>query len=220
MSVLLSNIGRLFSGVTQPNTQTHARASPTPTHTTRNMESIDNQSEETVVAAAAAATSIMMGLIQQEDADEEDCAGAHPEEEEEPKAKQRRRSYTRPGYMKSVWGQWLERVAELHASDDGLDEDCREARQFVVAFRVPYEMFRGIVEAVAPAFPSATHDVAGRECIPLELKVRLCWCSFLFLVHRPVRGEPVLVGRFNFSETEFTTAVGSSRGVGGMNTLV
>ena len=38
---------------------------------------------------------------------------------------QRRRSYTRPGYMKSVWGQWLERVAELHASDDGLDEDCR-----------------------------------------------------------------------------------------------
>ncbi|CAM9553933.1 unnamed protein product, partial [Ascophyllum nodosum] len=78
----------------------------------------------------------------------------------------------RPGYMKSVWGQWLERVAELHAaSDDGLDEDCREARQFVVAFRVPYEMFRGIVEAVAPAFPSATHDVAGRECIPLELKV-------------------------------------------------
>ena len=135
-------------------------------------------------------------------------------------SKQRRRSYTRPGYMKSVWGQWLERVAELHASDDGLDEDCREARQFVVAFRVPYEMFRGIVEAVAPAFPSATHDVAGRECIPLELKVRLCWCSFLFLVHRPVRGEPVFVGRFNFSETEFTTAVGSSRGVGGMNTLV
>ena len=172
--MLLSNIGRLFSGVTQPNTQTHTRASPTPTHTTRNMESIDNQSEETVVAAAAAATSIMMGLIQQEDADEE----------------------------------------------DGLDEDCREARQFVVAFRVPYEMFRGIVEAVAPAFPSATHDVAGRECIPLELKVRLCWCSFLFLVHRPVRGEPVFVGRFNFSETEFTTAVGSSRGVGGMNTLV
>ena len=196
--MLLSNIGRLFSGVTQPNTQTHARASPTPTHTTRNMESIDNQSEETVVAAAAAATSIMMGLIQQEDADEEDCAG----------------------YMKSVWGQWLERVAELHASDDGLDEDCREARQFVVAFRVPYEMFRGLVEAVAPAFPSPTQDVAGRECILLELKVRLCWCSFLFLGHRPVRGEPVFVGRFNFSETEFTTAVGSSRGVGGMNTLV
>ena len=130
---VISNIGRLFSGVTQPNTQTHTRASPTPTHTTRNMESIDNQSEETVVAAAAAATSI---------------------------------------------------------------------------------------GAVAPAFPSATHDVAGRECIPLELKMRLCWCSFLFPVHRPVRGEPVIVGRFNFSETEFTTAVGSSRGVGGMNTLV
>ena len=29
VSVVLSNIGRLFSGVTQPNTQTHTRASPT-----------------------------------------------------------------------------------------------------------------------------------------------------------------------------------------------
>ena len=54
----------------------------------------------------------------------------------------------------------------------GLDEDCREARQFV-AFRVPYPMFLGIVEAVAPAFPAAAHDVAGRECIPVELNVRL-----------------------------------------------
>ena len=122
--------------------------------------------------------------------------------------------------MKSVWGQWLERVAELHASDGGLDEDCREARQFVVAFRVPYEMFRGIVEAVAPRISICNTRRSWRECIPLELKVRLCWCSFLFLVHRPVRGEPVFVGRFNFSETEFTYCCSSSRGVGGMNTLV
>ena len=57
----------------------------------------------------------------------------------------------REGRRAACFGRWL-------------DEDCREARQFVVAFRVPYEMFRGIVEAVAPAFPSATHDVAGREC--------------------------------------------------------
>ena len=34
-------------------------------------------------------------------------------------------------------------------------------------------MFLGIVEAVAPAFSAATHDVAGWECIPVELKVRL-----------------------------------------------
>ena len=129
------------------------------------IESIDNQSEEAAVAAAAAAASIMMGLIEQE-AEDEDCAGAH-------KAKQRRPSYPRPKYMESAWGQWLRKLEELHASEGGLGEDCREARQFVVAFRVPYPMFLGIVEAVAPAFPAAAHDVAGRECIPVELKVRL-----------------------------------------------
>ena len=62
-------------------------------------------------------------------------------------------------YMESAWGQWLRKLGELHASDRGLDEDCREARQFVVAFRVPYQMFLGTVEAVAPALPAAAHDV-------------------------------------------------------------
>ena len=159
------------------------------------IESIDNQSEEVVVAAAAAAASIVIGLIEQK-ADDEDCAGAHGEEEEEqeqePKAKQRRRSYPRPKYMESAWGQWLRKLEELHSSEGGLDEDCREARQFVVAFRVPYQMFLGIVEAVAPAFPAAAHDVAGRECIPVELKVRLVFLALsvrcmMACACRPVR---------------------------------
>ena len=104
------------------------------------IESIDNQSEEVAVAAAATAASIMIGLIEQE-AEDEDCAGAHGEEEEEeeqePKAKQRRWSYPRPKYMESAWRQWLRKLEELHSSEGGRDEDCREARQFVVAFRVP-----------------------------------------------------------------------------------
>ncbi|CAB1110270.1 unnamed protein product [Ectocarpus sp. CCAP 1310/34] len=73
--------------------------------------------------------------------------------------------------MKSPWGQWLGKLAELHASEGGHHEDSREARQFVGAFRVSYEMFLGIVKVVAPAFPAAAHDVAGRECVPVELKV-------------------------------------------------
>ena len=155
-------------------------------------ESIDNQSEEVAVAAAAAAASIMRGLIEQE-AEDEDCAGAHgEEEEEEPKAKQRRPSYPRPKYVGSAWGQWLRKLEELHASEGGLDEDYREARQFVVSFRVPYQMFIGIVEAVAPAFPGAAHDVAGRECIPVELKVRLVFLALsvrcrMACACRPVR---------------------------------
>ena len=102
----------LFSRVTQP-IHNHTRE-PHTTHTTPNMdmdneiESIDNQSEEVAVAAAAAAASIMMGLIEQE-AEDEDCAGVH-------KAKQRRRSYPRPKYMESAWGQWLRKLEELHSS--------------------------------------------------------------------------------------------------------
>ena len=42
---------------------------------------------------------------------------------------------------------------------------------FVENFRVPYEFFLSLVETVKPVFTSATHDVAGRECVPLELKV-------------------------------------------------
>ena len=90
-----------------------------------------------------------------------------------PEEKQKRRSYPRPKYLESAWGQWLRKLEELHASEGGFDEDCRGARQFVVAFRVPYQMFLGIVEAVAPAFLAAALDVAGREFIPVELKVRL-----------------------------------------------
>ena len=92
----------------------HHTREPHTTHTTPNMdvdneiESIDNQSEEVAVAAAAAAASIMIGLIEQETEDE-DCAGAH-------KAKQRRRSYPRPKYMESAWGQWLRKLEELHSS--------------------------------------------------------------------------------------------------------
>ena len=190
----------LFSRVTQPIHNSSHTSEPHTTHTTPNMdmdkeiESIDNQSEEAAVAAAAAAASIMMGLIEQE-AEDEDCAGSNGEEEEEeqePKAKQRRRSYPRPKYMESAWGQWLRKLEELHSSEGGLDEDCREARQFVVAFRVPYPMFLGIVEAVAPAFPAAAHDVAGRECIPVELKVRLVFMALsvrciMACACRPVR---------------------------------
>ena len=103
----------MFSRVTQP-VHDHTRE-PHTTQTTPNMdtdneiESIDNPSEEVAVAAAAAAASIMMGLIEQE-AEDEDCAGAH-------KAKQRRRSYPRPKYMESAWGQWLRKLEELHSSN-------------------------------------------------------------------------------------------------------
>ena len=43
--------------------------------------------------------------------------------------------------------------------------------KFVENSRVPYECFVSLVETVKPVFTTATNDVAGRECVPLELKV-------------------------------------------------
>ena len=171
------------------------------------IESIDNESEEVAVAAAAAAASIMMGLIEQE-AEDEDCACANgeeeeQEEEEDPKAKQRRRSYPRPKYTESSWGQGLRKLEELYALDDRLDEDGREARKFVVALRVPYQMFIGIVETVTPAFPAAAHDVAGRECFPEVLIVRFV------LVALSVRRIMACACRSNFSGSYCCTAIAS-----------
>ena len=93
--------------------------------------------------------------------------------------------------MESAWGQWLRKLEKLHASEGGLDEDCRQARQFVVAFRVPYQMFLGVVEAVMSAFPLAAHDV-GRERIPVESNVRLVFMALsvrciMACACRPVR---------------------------------
>ena len=42
---------------------------------------------------------------------------------------------------------------------------------FVENVRVPHEFFVSLVETVKPVFTPTTHDVAGRECVPLELKV-------------------------------------------------
>ncbi|CAN0128698.1 unnamed protein product, partial [Laminaria digitata] len=93
------------------------------------------------------------------------------EEEDGEQPKQTRQSYPRPEYMESEWGQWLKALRELDAADGGIDPECREAVKFKEHFRVPYDFFVNLVETVKPVFTTATHDVAGRECVPLELKV-------------------------------------------------
>ena len=43
------------------------------------------------------------------------------EEVEKKKPKLPRRAYTRPEYMVSTWGQWLLKLEDLSAANDGLD---------------------------------------------------------------------------------------------------
>ena len=159
------------------------------------IESIDNQSEEVVVAAAAAAASIVIGLIEQK-ADDEDCAGAHGEEdeEEEPKAKQRRRSYPRPTV--STWNRrgdsgygsskscilrkvGLTRIAGRHGSSSLLFESPTRCSS---ASSRPWRLHFQLQHTTSP----------GRECIPVELKVRLVFMalsvrSIMACACRPVR---------------------------------
>ncbi|CAN0170032.1 unnamed protein product [Ascophyllum nodosum] len=73
--------------------------------------------------------------------------------------------------MASTWGQWLQKLEDLSAAPVGLDCGCREARDFASHFRVSYDIFLFIMEAVKPVFSACTHDVAGRPCPPLKLKV-------------------------------------------------
>ena len=91
--------------------------------------------------------------------------------------KRTRESRPRPDYLASAWGLRLAVMENLRTTNR-LDPDCREAREFRSDFRVPYEFFLTFVEMVRPVFPGSTHDITGRDCVPLELKVRVIYsCS-------------------------------------------
>ena len=87
------------------------------------------------------------------------------EEEEDRCEKLPRRVYLRPDYKASAWGIMLE--------DPALHDSCtREYRSFRRRFRLPFPVFQ-LLELVKERgwFPSASEDVAGKCCIPVELKV-------------------------------------------------
>lgn len=142
-----------------------------------NME--DDAEVSAMVGAAAAASSLqnMMHALESDDDDALEPDGLFGVGEvEEEREKQIRQPYPRPEYWESTWGQWLQRLEELSASEGGLDSQCREAVQFVGAFRIPYVLFQSIMLTVSSIFPSTPQDVAGRDCPPVELKVCAAAC--------------------------------------------
>ncbi|KAG5188752.1 hypothetical protein JKP88DRAFT_303622 [Tribonema minus] len=84
-----------------------------------------------------------------------------------PRRKRCRRVYERPDYRRTAWMTMLDNEAQL------LDPTSREAKKFRRRFRLPYPMFKELVALVREKgwLPCADADVAGRPCIPLELKV-------------------------------------------------
>ena len=156
------------------------------TPNTNNAHSMDDGGCDATIAEAAAAVAHVQNLSQEvgfTDAElslfgfdvtsaETEFWWLEEEEVEEKRPKLQRRAYTRPEYMASTWGRWLLKLEDLSAANDGFDHVCREARDFASHFRVSYDIFLFILEAVKPVFSGCTRDVAGRPCPPLKLKVR------------------------------------------------
>jgi hypothetical protein len=79
-----------------------------------------------------------------------------------------RRSFQRTDYWRSAWGIMLQN--EL---DDLRDPETDSAKSFRLRFRVPFEIYEGIVKKCKEEkwFPIKANDAFGRPCIPLELKI-------------------------------------------------
>ena len=90
------------------------------------------------------------------------------EEGEGRRAKIQRQVYMRPDYDTSAWGTMLKNPALNN-------RNSKEYRSFRRRFRLPYPVFQHLVELVKERgwFPSPSLDVAGRNCVPVELKVSL-----------------------------------------------
>ena len=80
----------------------------------------------------------------------------------------RRRVYVRPDYEQSAWSVMLRSKEDLN------NPSSRQAKQFRRRFRLPYPVFTHLVDIIRERswLRSKEKGVAGRKCIPLEMKVR------------------------------------------------
>lgn len=94
-----------------------------------------------------------------------------------PPAKRKRTVLPRRDYKASFWWNIL---GETGLKDPG----STEARLFRRRFRIPYQVFRELIKLVQEKkwFSTREKDVAGRPCIPVELKVKtLSYFGVLFV---------------------------------------
>ena len=77
--------------------------------------------------------------------------------------------YPRRGYSTCGWAIELKEL-----EDEGMDPASRSSRRFRNDFRIPYPFFKTLVALVKERdwFPTAQKDACGRQCIPVEDKMR------------------------------------------------
>lgn len=78
--------------------------------------------------------------------------------------KKSRSQHARPHYTQSCWYLMLQEPTIS-------DPDSRIGKLFRRRFRVPYSIFQRLVGFATDWFPHPATDVAGRPCVPVELKV-------------------------------------------------
>ena len=90
-----------------------------------------------------------------------------------PRVKRTREVPQRSDFSQAPWSIML-RKAELKR------RESRKYRNFRRHFRIPYEFFLELVQLAKYRkwFSLAARDVAGRQCIPVELKVSSSCCQF------------------------------------------
>ena len=90
-----------------------------------------------------------------------------------PRVKRTREVPPRSDFSQAPWSIML-RKAELKR------RDSRKYRNFRRHFRIPYEFFLKLVQLAKYRkwISLAARDVAGRQCIPVELKVSSSCCQF------------------------------------------
>lgn len=90
------------------------------------------------------------------------------DDKDRPQPKRPRIVQPRPDYTSSGW-------ANLLRDPTLMDHSSETAKMFIRRFRVPYPFFLELVRLVKRErwFPTALTDVAGRPCIPVELKVSI-----------------------------------------------
>lgn len=114
------------------------------------------------------AAAILLADSSDDEIDEDNDSDDHGGDEAEPKRKRQRTVSPRPDYSESEWGKLLK-------SDSLNDPISGDAKLFRKQFRVPYPFFLKLVKLVKEKewFPRRSKDIAGQDCIPIELKVSL-----------------------------------------------
>ena len=130
------------------------------------MEEAEGGGDDLVPEIALAAALVALEEVENDEDDDDMLSDAEPDEELL-RVKHKRRHRKKRDVKSCAWAQLL-------VDEDLKDDTSITAKQFRGDFRLPYPFFLRLVEMVKRKewFATAQHDACGRQCHPVEHKVR------------------------------------------------